>query len=356
MKAWIWIVGIVVVLFLGVAVFWEGDEPVVKQPDVKKPDTKVVEPDVKKKPDTKPDPKKPRVISKITGKKGTAEILEGKWSTPVALDFGFEQPGWPDSPYITRDGSQIMLFWYPEPRLADPKVADEVNTFLVMNADEVIEKGWGGIYVSDRPFTSHDLHPTTKARKYSATRACPYIAKDGALWYCSTEESFVQQKAVPPAMYRDGKRIPLTTASPDEGNPDHCDAIDLLVFDCPGDERLCFMPDAKKNGFKGPSELASINQNREGSVDSIAFLTDDCKELYFTSNRKDDVLAIYKTERLDEKGLEWSEPTEFIKGKGGNFVAELSMTADKRELVFSQVSWLENGDPFMETYYSVKEE
>nr|WP_290667951.1 hypothetical protein [Ardenticatena sp.] len=45
-----------------------------------------------------------------TGEPGTARIHEPGWQTP--LELAFNDDGWEDSPYITRDGSRILFFYY----------------------------------------------------------------------------------------------------------------------------------------------------------------------------------------------------------------------------------------------------
>lgn len=49
------------------------------------------------------------------GEPGTATIHEPGWRTPIKLPFNDD--GWEDSPSITRDGSQIIIFYHPYPDL-----------------------------------------------------------------------------------------------------------------------------------------------------------------------------------------------------------------------------------------------
>jgi len=64
------------------------------------------------------------------GEPGTAVIHEPGWTTPIKLPFNDD--GWEDSPYITRDGSQILFFYPPYPDLIS--AAEQVTEMVVTSA------------------------------------------------------------------------------------------------------------------------------------------------------------------------------------------------------------------------------
>ncbi len=282
------------------------------------------------------------------GEPGPARILEPGWSQPIKLRFN--DGGWEDSPYITRDGSRILFFYHPWPDLIAPGVADKLTEYVISHPQEAIAKGLDGkIYVSPRPFEKKTVHPISRNKTYPTADTAPYLAISGALYYNSTKESFVRGKGVPVTVYRNGKRLDFGTGA-DESNPHYCAALDELWFDCPGDQNLCIMARAKASGFKGPVQRAPhpINaRNWRTVADAQAFLTDDCKTLYFSSDRKGGILKIYRTRRLGRD--RWSPPELFVDGPLP--VAELSMTADGRELIFSQVTWKGKGGT-IDIYYA----
>ena len=149
---------------------------------------------------------------KIPGQKGTAKILEPGWSTPIKL--GFNDEGWEDSPYIARDGKQILFFYHPNRALADPKQVELVTGQVLANPEDAIRSGLDGkIYFSNRPFTSKSVHPVSKDKRYPSADACPYLAPSGELYYCSTLESWVQGKDLPPTVYVDGRRLDFGTGA-----------------------------------------------------------------------------------------------------------------------------------------------
>ena len=121
-----------------------------------------------------------------------------------------------------------------------------------------------------------------------------------------------------------------------------------MWFDCPGDKNICVMKNAKASDFKDEVELAPAPINLNGA-DSQPFLTDDGQTLYFTSDRDGGILAIYKSMR---QGGGWSEPVKFISDPSG--VAEVSITADGKEMVFAQLFWRGDGTPGLDIYYSYK--
>jgi len=287
------------------------------------------------------------------GEPGTATIHEPGWSTPIKLPFNDD--GWEDSPYITRDGSQILFFYHPYPDLIT--TAEQVAEYVINNPNEAVALGIDGkIYYSNRPFTSRYIHPISQ-NDSPATECCPYLSTNGDLFYNSNQYTFDLMKDVPETVYVNGKRLDFGTGEP-EINPHYCEARDEMWFDCPGDANLCVMRRAAESNFQGEVELAPYPVNArdvEAVQDSQAFLTDDCNTLYITSNRDNldvDLIQIYRLRRLDEDGYQWSEPELFISNPTP--IAELSMTADGTELIFAQVFWRDDGTPGIDIYYSRK--
>ena len=299
-------------------------------------------------------PSEPRTNYPV-GEKGPARILESGWKEPIKL--GFNDAGWEDSPYITRDGGQILFFWHPVPNLADPSVIEAVTEELVANPQKSIENGLDGkIYISNRPFETKSIHPFFLNKDLPSSDACPYVSLSGDLYYCSTMESWVQGKGVPTKNYMNGKRLDFGTGN-EENNFHLVESLDEGWGDCPGDDNICVMKNAKASDFSNKFELAPFPINErdvDGVKDFQPYLTDDGKDLYFTSNR-DGIFAIYKTTRLDEGGLKWSSPVKFIEDSSGAGVAEVSITADGKELVFAQLFIRNDGSPGLDIYYSRKE-
>ncbi|MFQ5436514.1 MAG: hypothetical protein ACE5FD_16745, partial [Anaerolineae bacterium] len=212
--------------------------------------------------------------------------------------------------------------------------------------------------VSNRPFTDRHIHPISQ-NDSPATECCAYLSAGGDLFYNSTQHSFDLNQGVPETVYRNEERLDFGTGQ-EEANPHYCEAKDEMWFDCPGDANLCLMRNAAASNFQGEVELAPYPVNArdvDKIQDSQAFLTDDCNTLYITSNRDYPdlgLIQIYRLQRLDEKGYEWSQPHLFISNETP--VAELSMTADGRELIFAQIFWRDDGTPGIDIYYSRKTE
>ncbi len=283
------------------------------------------------------------------GPVGTATIHEDGWTTPIKL--GFNDEGWEDSPYLTRDGRSLIFFYHPWPNLAT--AGDELTELILADPEGAAAQGLdGALYVSDRPFSDKRLHPVS-ADGSPAFECCAAVDARGRLFYVSNRAAWEQGADVTPGIYLDGRLLDIEV----EGQPDNpywCELRDELWFDCPSDGDLCVMRRASAQGFAGPVEKAPypVNAaNREAVQDSQAFLTDDCDTLYLTSNRDDpDRLQIYRLYRLDEDGDEWSDPELFISAP--THVAELSMTADGTELAFAQVFWREDGTPGIDIYWA----
>ena len=287
------------------------------------------------------------------GEPGTAVIHEPGWTTPIKLPFNDD--GWEDSPYITRDGRQILFFYHPLPDLATQ--VGPLTDYIVNNPEEAEANGMDGkIYVSDRPFTSRRVHPISQDGS-PALECCPYLTTTGDLFYASTRRSWELMRDEPTAVYRNGEWLDLIPGA-EADNPHYCEAKDELWFDCPSDANLCVMRDAAASGFRGEVALAPYPVNArdvDKIQDSQAFLTDDCNTLYITSSRDYpdlELIQIYRLQRLDEAGNEWSEPELFISNETP--IAELSMTSDGRELTFAQIFWRDDGTPGIDIYYSRK--
>lgn len=277
-----------------------------------------------------------------------ATIHEPGWSTPIKL--GFNDAGWEDSPYITRDGSRILFFYHPWPDLAEPGKIEELTEYVLSNQQEAIQSGLDGkIYVSYPPFNEREIHPVSQSKIYPTADSSAYISESGDIFYVSNKESYLQKAGVPVTVYRNGQRLDFGTGE-DEGNPHYCEALDEIWFDCPSDQNICIMKDAQKNGFQAGFQMAPspINHLLTDVTDFQPFLTDDCQTLYFSSTRGEDrLIAIYKTTR---EGDSWSEPVVFISHPGG--VAELSMTSDGDEMIFVQVFWQDYDSPRTDIWYS----
>jgi len=304
------------------------------------------------------EPQKPADIPKYKDddtKLIPATIHQKGWQTPVKLEFN--DAGWEDSPYITRDGSKILFFYHPYPNLLDPKITEQITNYVVYKPQEAIKKGIDGkIYYSNKPFKTKSVHPISKNKKYPTTQTAPYISLAGDLYYNSTKESFVQQKDVPVTVYKNNVRLDFGTGK-DEGNIHLCEQKDEAWFDCPNDQNICVMKNATASNFKGKVELAPypINAKNKNSVsDFQPFLTDDCNTLYFTSDRSGGTLAIYKTTRQNEQGTKWSKPVKFITHPVG--VAEVSITADGTEMVFAQLFKRDDKSLGLDIWYSKRGE
>ena len=273
----------------------------------------------------------------IQGQPGTAVIHEAGWSTPIKLRFNDD--GWEDSPYITRDGRRILFFYHPFPD-------------LITKLDEVIASGIDGkIYTSERPFTAKAVHPISTPDP--ATECCAYLSESGQLFYTSNQESFDRQLDLPEKIYVDGRRIDLGTGG-EEANPHYCDARDELWFDCPGDTEICLLRDAVAHDFSGTPVRVPAPINLERSDDSQPYLTDDCETLYFTRSDHGgaDRPEIFVSTLQSDGG--WSEPALFLSHPSG--VGEVSITADGNELIFAQIFDREEGGVGIDIYYSKRTE
>ncbi len=287
------------------------------------------------------------------GPPGPATIHEDGWSTPVKL--GFNDDGWEDSPYITRDGTEIIFFYHPWPDLIT--TAEQLTELVVSDPEAAVAQGLdGGLYVSRRPFETRSVHPLSD-NDSPATECCAYVSESGDLFYNSTLRSWELGKGVPETVYRNTERLDFGTGA-EEVNPHYVEARDEMWFDCPGDATLCVMRNAAASGFSGEVVVAPYPVNArdvEGVQDSQAFLTDDGNTLYITSDRDTPgVPAIYRLRRLDQLGEEWSEPELFISAPEA--VAEVSITADGNELVFAQIFIHDDGSPGLDIYYSHRED
>ncbi len=291
--------------------------------------------------------------SEPVGSPGTAVIHEEGWSTPIEL--GFNDDGWEDSPYLTRDGGALIFFYHPWPDLVTTEA--ELTELILADPEGAVAKGLdGALYVSPWPFETKQRHPVS-ADGSPALECCAYLSSDGQIFYVSNRRAWEEMADLPEGVYLDGRLLDIGGgAAP--SNPHWNEAHDELWFDCPGDTDVCVMRHASAQGFAGPVEKAPYPVNaRDIDIvqDSQVFLTDDGDTMYLTSSRDQPELgitAIYRLRRLDEDGYEWSEPELFISADAQ--VAELSMTADGSELAFAQIFWREDGTPGIDIFWAQK--
>ena len=263
-------------------------------------------------------------------------IHESGWSRPVRL--GFNTTAWEDSPYITRDGRWILYFYHPARDLI--AAAPKVQEWVVERPKQAVALGFDGrIMISPRPFKERFIHPIS-ANDSPAMETCPYGMPDGRLMVVSNRESYERMRDVPVKIYLDRGRLDVPWPG-EVSNPHYCAASDELWFDCPGDDDICVMPAAQRSEFKGrvvkaPSPINA--RDRDTVHDAQVFLTDDCLELYFSSDRRSPgVFQVFRTRRNAVSSQTWQDPEVFISAPFT--VAEVSMTADKKEMVFSALRW-----------------
>ncbi|MBI4363036.1 MAG: PD40 domain-containing protein [Euryarchaeota archaeon] len=250
------------------------------------------------------------------------------WTAPVKL--GFNDEGWEDSPYLSRDGRTLYFFHHPGPDLIN-----KMEEALKIRID-------GRIYTSQSPFTTKQVHPASTPDL--ATEAGPYVALSGDLYYHANKRSIELQREVPESIYKNGERLDLGTGGK-ETNPHYCDAMGELYFDS-GDQDILLYKDGKATLLPAPINLP-------GNSDFQPFLTDDCQTMYFTSGRGSGAawLAIYRSQRLGQ--FDWSEPELFISHPHG--VGEFTMTADGRQMAFAQLSRAADGGVRIDIYHSRRE-
>ncbi len=250
--------------------------------------------------------------SVVSGEKGVARFVEPGWSVPVKLEFN--DIGWEDSSYITRDGKNVLIFYNP--------VKDQFNKA----AKEALgDENDGRIYYSPRPFTSKILHPVSGKSRFAAEGG-PYIAENGDFYYMKISIFGKQLK-----VFKNRKKLDLKTGG-GESNPHYCDMKGELYFDAPDGQKIAVSKDGHTNFL--PSSI-----NKPGTQNFQPFLTDDCQTLYFTSTRGawQGILPfqVYKSERVGN--LEWTEPSLFLSFPELGGVGEFSMTRDGRQAVFTQM-------------------
>ena len=264
--------------------------------------------------------------SQVTGEKGVAEVTESGWSIPVKL--GFNDIGWEDSSYITRDGRYVLFFYHPTPSQFDKQATKDTGI------DD------GRIYSSKRPFVTKELHPVSKPGLPSD--GGPYIAQNGDFYYMRT--SFFR----PLRIVRNGKVLNLGTGG-EESNPHYCDAEEELYFDAPDGQKIAVYKNGKTTFLPEPINVADT-QNFQ------PFLVDGCQTMYFTSTRDatEGILPfqVYRSQRIGE--FKWSGPELFLKYPGIGGVGEFSMTRDGKQIVFTQLARDKDGVFRNNIYYTEK--
>ena len=240
---------------------------------------------------------------------GRATIHESGWSPPVKL--AVSDGGWEDSPYLTRDGGELLFFYHPAADiLTNPVAAAAMQD--------------GRIFVSYYPFTTKTQHPVSTPDR--VWEAGPYISAHGVFFYHRTDFP------TPNRIVRAGQVLDFGTPG-HQSNPHYCDAMDELYYDDDANDIWMY-----KNGV-----VSRVPPPINGpSFDYQPFLTDDCQTMYFTSNRGSGGAGLpFWVYRATRSASGWNEPTLFISHPDS--VGELTISANHRRMVFVELTRVPDG-------------
>ena len=272
-----------------------------------------------------------------------AMIHEEWWSIPKKLEFNDD--GWEDSPFISRDGQKVYFFYHPFDDILTRW--EEYHNYVVNNTQEAIANGMDGkVYVSHYPFQTKEVYPLFDVDGPELT-CCFSEAATGEKYWTSNKQAWDLMEAIPSGVYKNGELLDLWVKHPD--NAFYNTAYDELWFDCPSDKNICI----HKNGKTIEAPYPINDTDMEKIEDFQPFLTDDGKTLYFSSTRGEgNKIAIYRSERQENNS--WSEPELFVSHPDG--VAEISMSTDGSKMTFVQIFWKEKWGVGIDIWYSEKKQ
>ncbi|OJI08702.1 MAG: hypothetical protein COV08_03405 [Candidatus Vogelbacteria bacterium CG10_big_fil_rev_8_21_14_0_10_49_38] len=247
--------------------------------------------------------------------------VANEWKKPVRLEVS-EDGKWEDSLFVTLDGGRVYFIYYPGDLITDIQKG-KYKTNLK-------------IYFSDKPFTTKVLDDRPYFNEKYWSPAGPSLTASGDMFYHSNKPIEGDKGRYLSHIYKNDQLLPFNTADISYGNPQYCSGKDELWFDN-NDKVIYVLKNAEADNFQGVPTLAPkpINSYDSAINDHQPWLSDDCKNIYFSSTRNSMGSGpfIYTSERIAED--EWSEPRLVVKSNIG--VGEATLTADMKKLFFLQV-------------------
>jgi Tol biopolymer transport system component len=238
--------------------------------------------------------------------------LFGSFSEPVRVDINSDD--WEGDVYVSGDGDAIYYSYYPgnlEADIESGRMKDGID-----------------IYYSLRPFNRSEKH--TISEDNWSEGGVMFAGSD--IYYSSDRNSQGLNN-----LYKNGQMLAVSDSSLDEKDPYYCSSLNELYFTA--NDSIYVSIDDQSNILPEP-----INNN--GSINIQPFLTSDCQTMYFTSDRDDGVLKIYKSTR-HEKG--WNKPELIVRSKYG--VGSPSLTDDEKTMFFVQAFQSPRGKRNVDIFY-----
>ena len=231
--------------------------------------------------------------------------LSNEWESPVRVGINTND-GWEDEPYISDNGDTLYYSYYPGDLLTDSRAKDF--------------KGDIDIYYSMAPFNESKKHSISE--DVWSEGGVMFSGSD--IYYMSNRNSLGINN-----LYKNGQKLEFSNLNKSERDPYYCMLKDEFYFSVDG-----VMYVHKNN--KTTDLLYPIN---EGSENIQPFLTSDCEEMYFASNRGSGVFKIYKSRRISEDA--WGDPELIASSKNG--IKKPTLTVDGNKLFFVQIFRSPNG-------------
>lgn len=233
----------------------------------------------------------------------------GDWGEPMFL--GINTSGWEGDVYVSANGDVIYFSYYPGDLTKDLQKSKFKN-----DTD---------IYYSYKPFDRKKIHPLSEEGWFEEDLSF----SDGDVYYASDRSSRGISN-----LYKNGSRLNYDDLRGSKSDPHYCATVQEMYFVVNG---AIYM-----NG-----EMLSPPIN-DGSRNVQPFLNNDCKTMYFASDRQiHGVFAIYVS-KLDS-GAKWSEPKLVISSEHG--VGDPSLTLDERTMFFVQTFKSPGGDTNADIFY-----
>ncbi|NCN07317.1 hypothetical protein GW933_01345 [Candidatus Falkowbacteria bacterium] len=243
-------------------------------------------------------------------------VLESGWSQPVSV--GINTASWESGAYISSDGNTIYYSFYPGNLVkdrADGKIKTDLN-----------------IYYSEKPFNKSKVHTLSEAKWFENG-----VMVVGSDFYYASDRNHLGINDI----YKNGSLI-INTPNQSEKDPHYCATRDELYFDVGG--VIYYLTDNQTVAL-----TAAVNN---GGQNIQPFLTKDCEQLYFVSNRGDGIHKILRSSRLSNNL--WGEPELVVSSKYG--VESPSLTDDNKTLFFVQILKSAKDELNADILYVIREE
>ena len=244
-----------------------------------------------------------------------------EWQQPQNIGPPVNSLGWEDGAFISGDGKKLFISYF----------GGDVFNYLRQGFSKQYLRG------PKRGFSRESIDSIV-SEKVNGEWQVPVLddiseaaQTEGGVMVSGNDKYYMSNKDFPTAdkIYKNGVMLDFQEPGAYYQDPHYCAAFDELYFWRAETHEIFVFKNGEVSKLPFPINNPE-NESREFPPNNIQpFLTQDCQEMYFTSDRSGKP-EIYKSQRLGEDT--WAELEKIVSGLFA--VGEPTLTDDKSQLFF----------------------